>query len=133
MTGIALRTLEGHSGPVSSVAFSPDGQRVVSGSDDQTVRLWDAVTGVALQTLEGHSGLVRSVAFSPDGKVERKVEEALFVLNDWVIEGKEKILWLPPDYRATSIAVWNRIIVLGHSSGRISCLGFKEGSKFILQ
>jgi WD40 repeat protein len=91
------------------------------------VRLWDAATRAALQTLEGHSDSVYSVAFSPDSKGE----EALLVSNDWVVEGKGKILWLPPEYRATSMAVWNRIIVLGHSSGRISVLEFKEGSKLI--
>jgi WD40 repeat protein len=64
----ALQTLEGHSSSVSSVAFSPDGKQVVSGSDDQTVKLWDTATGAALQTLKGHSGSVTSVAFSPDGK-----------------------------------------------------------------
>jgi WD40 repeat protein len=59
--------LEGHSGSVKSVAFSPDGEQVVSGSRE-TVRLWDATTGVSLQTLEGHSNDVYSVVFSPDGK-----------------------------------------------------------------
>ena len=66
--------------------------------NDETVRLWDAVTGAALQTLEGHSDLVNSVAFSPDGKVE----QGLLVSNNWVVEGKEQILWLPPEYRIFS-------------------------------
>ncbi len=61
-----VRTMEGHSSDVRSVAFSPDGTRIVSGSYDETLRLWDAVSGAHLNTLKGHSDLVRSVAFSPN-------------------------------------------------------------------
>src|SRR5258708_34311676 len=60
-------TLEGHSGMVTSVAFSPDGGLLASASRDDTIKLWDPQTGEHLRTLEGHSDSVLSVAFSPDG------------------------------------------------------------------
>jgi serine/threonine protein kinase len=60
--------LVGHAGAVISVAFSPDGQRLASASQDQTVKIWDSATGKELFALKGHAGLVRSVAFSPDGQ-----------------------------------------------------------------
>jgi WD40 repeat protein len=62
-----LFTLYGHTDWVNSVAFSPDGGRIVTGSLDQTARLWDAQTGTPLLELKGHTGFVRTSAFSPDG------------------------------------------------------------------
>jgi len=53
---------------VTSVAFAPDGQRVLTGSGDSTARLWDAQTGKELLALKGHPSDVTSVKFSPDGK-----------------------------------------------------------------
>jgi WD40 repeat protein len=68
-SGISLeKTLTGHSSFVYSVAYSPDGQTLASGSRDNTIKLWDVKTGNLLQTLEGHSSFVYSVAYSPDGQ-----------------------------------------------------------------
>jgi WD40 repeat protein len=63
-----LKLLEGHENAVSSVAFSPNGKTIVSGSYDQTVRVWDAATGVEQHKITGHEHGVESVTFSPDGK-----------------------------------------------------------------
>ncbi|KAE9392928.1 hypothetical protein BT96DRAFT_760185, partial [Gymnopus androsaceus JB14] len=60
--------LQGHTDSVTSVAFSPDDKRTVSGSDDNSIRIWNAETGRQEgDPLEGHTDYVRSVAFSPDG------------------------------------------------------------------
>ena len=62
-----LKTLKGHKYSVYSVAYSPDVKRIISGSGDETVKIWDANTGQCLKTLEGHSDYILSVAYSPDG------------------------------------------------------------------
>jgi WD40 repeat protein len=60
---------EGHADGVTSVAYSPDGKQIVSGSRDRTVRVWDTETGeVVAGPFEGHTKAVISVAYSPDGK-----------------------------------------------------------------
>jgi len=61
-------TLRGHSGYVTSAAYSPDGQFIVTASSDGTARIWNAVTGQEVHTLNGHSGYVTSAAYRPDGQ-----------------------------------------------------------------
>jgi hypothetical protein len=64
-----LRTLKGHSNWVSAVAVSPDGRMAVSGSRDNTLKVWDLERGEEIRTLKGHSNWVSAVAVSPDGRM----------------------------------------------------------------
>lgn len=66
---LTMIRLGGHTASVQSVAFSPDGKMLASGSIDRTIRLWETATGREVLTLEGHTSWVNTVAFSPDGKL----------------------------------------------------------------
>jgi len=65
----AIQVFQGHTDSIESVAFSPDGSRILSGSYDGTVKLWNVQTGTLEETFQGHTDAVMSVAFSADGKV----------------------------------------------------------------
>ena len=67
-----IQTITGHSGlfaAIGSVAISPNGEILASGSDDKTIKLWNLKTGEEIVTLAGHSRFVKSVAFSSDGAI----------------------------------------------------------------
>ncbi|KIN95017.1 hypothetical protein M404DRAFT_87651, partial [Pisolithus tinctorius Marx 270] len=84
-------SLCGHESEVHSVAISPDGKRIVSGSLDYTVQIWDVERGVQIGSpLEGHTHTVMSVAFSPDGKriVSGSLDDTVRV---WDVEGGVQI------------------------------------------
>lgn len=61
-------TLKGHTNCVASVAYSPDGKTLATGSWDETIKLWNVATGQERATLKKHTHRVVSVAYSPDGK-----------------------------------------------------------------
>jgi len=67
-TGKEAAVLRGHEGAVYRAQFSPDGEWVVTASDDKTARMWEAVTGKEAAVLRGHEGSITSAQFSPDGK-----------------------------------------------------------------
>lgn len=63
-----VQTLKGHSSWVTCVAIAPDGDTLVSGSDDKTIKVWQLSTGKKLNTLAGHTGSIYKVAIAPDGE-----------------------------------------------------------------
>jgi eukaryotic-like serine/threonine-protein kinase len=67
-TGKIMRTVSGHGGPLTGVAYHPDGKLIATSSWDHTIKLWDASTGDLRQSLLGHRDWVMHVEFSPDGR-----------------------------------------------------------------
>ncbi|NER39405.1 MAG: protein kinase [Oscillatoria sp. SIO1A7] len=70
----SLKGASGHSGAVTAIAISPDGNILASGSDDKTIKIWQVRTGFLLRTFVGyanvgHYGAVKAIAISPDGKI----------------------------------------------------------------
>jgi len=75
ITGSQTAILNGHKGEVTSVAFSPDGALLVSGSSDRTIKLWDIQTGGIVKTFCGHTGWIYSVSISADNTTIASVSE----------------------------------------------------------
>ena len=119
--------LQGHTNKVTSIALLFDGNRIVSGSKDKSVRLWDAQMGKQLRELRGHTSFVVSVAFSPDGNriVSGSDDKSVRV---WDAETSEQLRVLQGhNDGVTSVAFDGNRIVSGSWDGSVRLWDAKMG------
>jgi WD40 repeat protein len=134
-----LMILKGHTDIVNSVSFSPDGQHIVSGSDDSTIRVWNANTtsnryGSCVLTLVCHSEWVKSVAWSPDSR--RIVSGLMESLIVWDVDTNSasygtNILQLEGHSRVVNSVAWSpdgRRIVSGSSDRTVRVWDAESGA-----
>jgi len=143
----------GHSSSITSVAFSPDGKYVLSGSKDQVAILWDVATGRQVRSFEGHSRAVSSVYFSPDRRHVLSISTEDSSLKLWELTGREvrtfEQIFQPwcaafsPDGQYVvsrdhkNLNVWElstgkKVMVLEGRSSAASALVFSPGSGHLL-
>ncbi|CAK8724116.1 hypothetical protein GCAAIG_14100 [Candidatus Electronema halotolerans] len=152
-SGLAeLAVLRGHENSVSSAAFSPDGEKIVSVSDDHTVRIWDAASGKQVALLTGHEYPVTSAAFSPDGKKIVSASEDNTV-RIWDVDSSKELAVLKgisymsgfsPDGKKIVSASWDTVriwdvdsgkelaVLKGHESSVNSVAFSPDGKKIVL-
>jgi eukaryotic-like serine/threonine-protein kinase len=100
-----------HPSTVLAMAFSPDGSKVVTGSNDRLARIWDAATGRVLRVLTGHTDVVEQVAFTPDGSrvVTCGRERVIRVWNSAIGEPTPGCLWSARGDRTPWVGKWAAI------------------------
>ncbi len=106
-------------GPVcEGVAVTPDGRRVVSASDDGTLKVWDLETGQEVATLEGHGASVSGCAVTPDG---RRVVSASWdrTLKVWELETGRCLFTLPGFTAFTAVSAGAEVVCAGDQVGNV--------------
>ena len=120
-----LFTFRGRTREVTSVAFSPDGKLLASGSNDTTIKLWSVATHQELATLKGHSSRISSVAFSPDGKTLASISLKLPVSMGGAADRLDTIIKL------WDVATHQELATLKGHSGEGGSIAFSPDGKIL--
>jgi WD40 repeat protein len=138
LTGLEIRTLNGHGDRVNDCAYSPDGRRIVSGSGLMTnggLKVWDARVGQEIAELRGHSHWVLSCRFSPDGRwiVSGSRDESIRVWDalSWKEAGRFQV---GRSVTAMALGLGGRRVAAADSGGTVHVLrllGFELGALFV--
>jgi WD40 repeat protein len=111
---------------VNALAWSPDGTRLATGSDDETVRIWSVETGKQTARLRGHADEVAGVAWAPDGDHLTSVDRSGLVIV-WDGSGRQvaSVVLQPSECLA-----WSTLIAVGQP-GRPALLEFRKSSHLV--
>ena len=107
-----IKTLQGHTDGVLSLAFSPCGKFLITAGEDNTIRLWDSPDGIEIQTIKAHKGDIRCLAFSPEGDI--------FASGSW---DKTIRVWQTSDCATLAEA--------SSHEGAVNCLAFSPDGKLL--
>jgi WD40 repeat protein len=125
------RTLTGHSGTVYSIAISPDGKTLVSGSSDETIKIWNLATGQLLRTLTFtdyfSENNVYSVAISPDGKTLVGSSETIKIWNLATGQLLRTLTVRSGSVRSIAISPDGKTLVSGNADGTIKIWNLATG------
>jgi WD40 repeat protein len=119
-----LRVFSGHTGFVASVAFSPDGSLILTGSRDETARLWKAESGQLLGILPDHDGTVWDVAFSPKGDLIA-TRSSSGTVRLWKTDNRQLLSTFSADYMTFSPK--GNFILTGSENGKIQLWRVSNG------
>jgi len=122
---------KGHSDSVRSVAISPDGKTLASGSEDNSIKLWDMKTGKEIRSLTGHSDSVRSVAISADGKTLASGSEDNSIKLWDMKTGKEirSLIGHSDSVRSVAISADGKTLASGSGDNSIKLWDMKTGKE----